>query len=126
MGRSVIAGRLSVCPPLSASTVTSSATGKRAASATCCGVTCPAASSSLTIRSGGGLRNFVATSVRDTFAMTRLSGTTSPPTPPLNPAIRYRTTAGVRSRYALASTSETPFLRRSSAVAISCPGSPGL
>ena len=87
---------------------------------------CLSATSARSTFSGGGDRNLVATSTRETFAMTRFVGTTNPATPPFSPAARYFTMAGVRSRYALASTSVTPFFRNRSAVASSCACSPGL
>ena len=54
VGRRVIAGRLSVCPPLSASAVRSSHIGTAAANSACSAVICPAATSSFTSRAGAG------------------------------------------------------------------------
>ncbi len=61
-------GRLSVWPPLSASTVTSSATGTRAASRASSSVSWPRATSAASSAAGGGDMNFSATSGLDTFA----------------------------------------------------------
>ena len=60
----------SVCPPESASTHTSPATGSDAATAASSAVSAPSATSRSSSACGGGLRNAVATSGRDTFATT--------------------------------------------------------
>ena len=78
VGSKVMAGRLSVWPPLSASAVMSSAMGtapaKRAVSASIS----PWLTNSRRKDSGGGDMNRVATSTRETLAATRLAANTSP------------------------------------------------
>jgi hypothetical protein len=73
-----MAGWLSVCPPESASAVTSAAIGMRPAHSACSGVISPEATSSRSNRGGGGARNFEATSTRETLAMIRFGATTRP------------------------------------------------
>ena len=78
VGSRTIAGWLSVWPPESASAVTSSAIGIRAAHSACSGVISPAATRARRNFAGGGARNFEATSTRDTLAMIRFGATTRP------------------------------------------------
>jgi hypothetical protein len=68
-------GWLSVWPPLSASTVTSSATGTRAASLASSWVSWPLATSAASRPAGAGDMNFSATSGLDTFAKIRTGRT---------------------------------------------------
>mmetsp|Transcript_18878 Transcript_18878/g.62294 ORF Transcript_18878/g.62294 Transcript_18878/m.62294 type:complete len:425 (+) Transcript_18878:1379-2653(+) len=77
-GRSTCSGRLSVWPPLSASTVTSSHIGTVAASAACSAVTLPSLSSRATMSAGGGRSAMSASSVRDTLKMIEFLQTVLP------------------------------------------------
>ena len=80
--------RLSVWPPLSASTVTSSHMVTVGASAACSAVTSPCASSFATMSAGGGRIASAASSVRDTLKMILLRQTVRPPGPRSRPATR--------------------------------------
>ena len=79
---------MSVWPPESASTVTSSASGTLAASRACCSVIQPASTRSRSISAGAGDRKCAATSGRDTFAITRFWATTVPSGAATSPATR--------------------------------------
>ena len=81
-------GRLSVCPPESASTVISSAIGTCWAKSACSSVIFPCATNSLRILSGAGCKNLAATSRREILAMTLFLISMSPAAFNLNPAAR--------------------------------------
>ncbi len=78
VGKSVRAGRLSVCPPESASAVRSWAMGMWAASIASSEVIICRSTNCSSSFSGGGAKNCRATSMRDTFAITRFGVTMSP------------------------------------------------
>ena len=117
--------RLSVWPPLSLSTATSSHMVTPGASAACSAVTSPFASSFATMSAGGGCIASVASSVRDTLKMTLLRQTVRPDASRSRPATRYRTIHGVSFMKADASTMRTPRLRKSSTPPDSRPSSAG-
>ena len=78
VGNNAKAGRLSVCPPESASAVKSSAIGTAAAKPACSADIRFLSTSRFKNFSGGGERNFRATSTRETFAITLPGQMTSP------------------------------------------------
>jgi len=117
--------RLSVWPPLSHSTATSSHMVTPGASAACSAVTRPFASSFATMSAGGGSIAGDASSVRDTLKMTLLRQTVRPDASRSRPATRYRTIHGVSFMKADASTTRTPRLRKSSTPPDSRPSSAG-
>ena len=78
VGNKVMAGRLSVCPPESASTVRSCAIGICFASSASSLVIAPCANNSFNNFSGGGLNHLLASSTRDALAMIRLGTTILP------------------------------------------------
>ena len=98
LGNKLMAGRLSVWPPESASAVMSSARGNREASCACPSVMKPVFSNSPTNLAGGGLRNLRATSTRDTLAMIWQAANGRPRLSARKPANRYFTSGRVTSR----------------------------
>ncbi len=121
-GSRATSGRPSVWPAESASTVTSVATGRAAASAACSRVSRPSLTSVSSRPAGGGDRNRPATAGWDSLATTRVRSTTRPAPSRASPAARKRTTAGARSENAEASIVVTPTRRHRSVSAISRSG----
>ena len=95
VGNSATSNWLSVWPPLSASTVMSSATGTRAANAASVGVIRFLATNAARISAGAGDMNRVATSRREILANTRRLRAMRPSASRCKPATAQRTTAGV-------------------------------
>jgi hypothetical protein len=116
---------LSVCPPESASTVMSSATGTRAASSASARVSSPRSTSGPSSSGGAGCMNRRATSGRDSLAKMWRRRTIRPAASIVSPLAAQRTTAGVSAMNADAEIDRT--LRRisRSATRSSSSGSPG-
>ena len=114
-----------MCPPLSDSTVMSSATLMSRASPASSGVSLPALSSASTMATGAGPMKADATSGREIFAMTWLRATTDPSGPRFTPVSRYCTSMGVRAMKAAASMTVTPCFRYRSTTPCSMRGSDG-
>ena len=125
VGNSATSDWLSVCPPLSASTVMSSATGNFAASVASDCVSEPCSTSARSIASGGGDMKRCATSAREIFANTWCLRTTRPDASTVTPEAAHRTTAGVRPMNADTEMRVTPLRRSRSATRSSRAGSFG-
>ena len=119
IGKRTGSGRLSVCPPESASTVTSSATGTERANSASSGVSLPSSTNAASMFSGAGERKGRATSTREIFAKMWVRLRIDPSAARFSPLAERYTIAGCNRMKADAEMLETPLVSINSAKSIS-------